>query len=123
MYAPLGRPLEAGETLSQPGLAAALELVAAQGIGTVYTGTIAELLLAVPGIPVTALDLGRYEARWSKPVGTGYTGTRLLTRGGLAGVSDVLSRLPPLRALSERETWNVRLLSLPRRRPSGSDLA
>ena len=112
IYAPSGRPLEAGETLAQPGLAAALELVAAEGVGTVYTGTIAELLLAVPGIPVTAPDLGRYEARWNKPVGTGYTGTRFLTRGGLAGVADVLSRLPRLRALSERERVHVLLGAL-----------
>ena len=119
IYAPSGRPLEAGETLAQPGLAAALELVAAEGIGTVYTGTIAERLLAVPGIPVTAQDLGRYTARWNKPVGTGYTGTRFLTRDGLAGVSDVLSRLPRLRALTERERVHVLLGAL----DGGPDLA
>ena len=98
--------------LAQPGLAAALELVAAEGIGTVYTGTIAERLLAVAGNPHHSADLGRYEARWNKPVGTGYTGTRFLTRGGLAGVSDVLSRLPRLRALSERERVHVLLGAL-----------
>jgi gamma-glutamyltranspeptidase/glutathione hydrolase len=103
IYAPAGRPLEAGETLAQPGLAAALELVAAEGGGTVYTGTVAESLLAVDGIPLSRADLERYGARWGQPHGTGYTGTRFVTRSGLAGVIETLSRLPRLRGLSERE--------------------
>ncbi len=103
IYAPEGRPLEAGETLSQPGLADALEVLADEGVGTVYTGTIGGLLRAMPGIPVTSTDLERYEARWHDPVGTGYTGTHLLSRRGLAGVLEAFERLPRLRGLTERE--------------------
>ena len=103
IYAPAGRPLAAGETLAQPGLAAALELVAAEGAATVYTGTLAEALLAQPGIPVTRADLERLEARWVEPVEVPYAGTRFLTRGDLAGVAEVLARLPRLRGRPERE--------------------
>src|SRR5687767_6907447 len=46
IYAPAGRPLETGEVLAQPGLVEALSIVAEEGVGTVYTGTIAERLLA-----------------------------------------------------------------------------
>ena len=51
IYAPAGRLLEAGETLAQPGLATALELLAAEGADSVYAGSIAELLTAVEGVP------------------------------------------------------------------------
>ncbi len=109
IYAPKGRPLASGETLAQPGLAAALELLAEEGVGTVYTGTVADLLLAIPGIPITRGDLERYKPRWVEPVGTAYTGTRFLTRGGLAGVTEALDRLPQLRGRSERERVHVLL--------------
>ena len=71
IYAPAGRLLEAGETLAQPGLATALELLADEGADSVYAGSIAELLTAVEGVPVTAADLARYEARWEAPVEVG----------------------------------------------------
>ena len=112
IYAPAGRPLAAGETLGQPGLAAALELLAAEGAGSVYTGTIAESLLAVEGIPVTRADLARHRARWGQPHGTGYTCTRFVTRGGLAGVTETLARLPRLRGMSERERVPALLAAL-----------
>ncbi len=41
IYAPGGRLLEAGELLRQPGLAAALELLAQEGAAAAYTGEIA----------------------------------------------------------------------------------
>ena len=103
IYAPEGQPLEAGETLSQPGLEEALEALAAEGVDSVYTGTIAGLLLAIEGIPIVGDDLRHYEARWSTPAVTSYVGPRFLTRGGLAGVAEVLHQLPRLRGLSERE--------------------
>jgi gamma-glutamyltranspeptidase / glutathione hydrolase len=112
IYAPAGRPLETGETLAQPGLAEALAIVAAEGVGTLYTGTVAELLLAVPGIPLLRADLERYGARWHIPVGTVYTGTTVLSRGGLSGVSETLARMPRLRGLSERERVHALLAAL-----------
>jgi gamma-glutamyltranspeptidase / glutathione hydrolase len=112
IYAPSGRPLETGETLAQPGLVEALSAVAAEGIGTVYTGSVAEKLLAVPGIPLLSADLERYRAGWHDPVGTAYAGSTFLTRGGLSGVADALARLPQLRDLPPRERVHVLLAAL-----------
>ena len=89
--------------LLQPGLVEALEVVAREGAGSVYRGTIAEALLAVPGVVVTRDDLACYEARWSEPVEVAYAGTRFLTRGGLSGVPELLARLPRLAGLSPTE--------------------
>ncbi len=46
IYAPEGELLRTGETLAQPGLVGALELVAAEGAATVYRGSVADALLA-----------------------------------------------------------------------------
>ena len=99
IYAPEGRLLAAGETLAQPGLATALELLADEGADSVYEGSIAELLTAVEGVPVTAADLERYEARWEAPVEVEWLGRRVLTRGGLSRVPETLERLPRLHEL------------------------
>jgi len=100
IYAPAGRLLEAGELLDQPGLARALELLAAEGPDSAYAGSIAEALVSgVEGIAVSRLDLERHEHRWERPAEVGWSGHRFLTRGGLSGVSETLSRLPPLREL------------------------
>ena len=112
IYAPAGRPLEGGETLAQPGLAEALSAVAAEGSTTVYTGTVAELLLAVPGIPLTRADLEGYRTEWRQPVAAAYTSTTFLTRDGLGGVADALARLPPLRGLGERARVHALLAAL-----------
>ncbi len=99
IYAPEGRLLETGETLAQPGLARALELLADEGADSVYDGSIAELLTAFEGVPVTAADLAHYEARWEAPVEGVWLGRRVLTRGGLSHVPETLERLPRLREL------------------------
>lgn len=112
IYAPAGRLLEAGETLEQPGLVDALGLLAAEGVDAVYAGSIAALLLAVPGAPVSADDLARYEARWAQPVETAWLGRRVLTRAGLAGVGETLARLPRLLGLGERERVHALLGAL-----------
>jgi gamma-glutamyltranspeptidase / glutathione hydrolase len=112
IYAPAGRPLESGDALAQPGLVPALAALAEEGPATVYEGTIAELLLGVPGIPVQAADLRAYAPRWSAPVATPYAGTSFLTRRGLGGVPDTLGRLPRLRGLSPRERVHALLGAL-----------
>ena len=118
LYAPGGRLLEADEVLRQPGLVEALEVVAREGAGSVYRGTIAEALLAVPGVVVTRGDLAAYEARWSEPVEVAYAGTRFLTRRGLSGVPELLARLPRLAGLSPRNacwpSWTCSTTEAPR---------
>ena len=100
IYAPAGRPLEAGEKLDQPGIVRALELLAAEGPESAYTGSLAEALVsAVEGIAVTRADLDRYEPRWAQPAAIDWAGHRFLTRAGLSGVPETLARLPPLRGL------------------------
>ena len=104
IYAPSGALLEGGERLVQPGLVRALELVAGEGAGTFYRGTIAARLLALMderGGLVTAADLEAYAPAWSPPVSCAYAGRRVSTRGGLARVVEALACLPALRGLGE----------------------
>jgi gamma-glutamyltranspeptidase/glutathione hydrolase len=103
LYAPEGRLLETGDLLVQPGLVAALASLAEEGAAAVYRGTIAETLVAEPGVVLTSRDLAVYEARWSDPVEVAYAGTRFLTRGGLSGAPELLGRLPPLRKLASAD--------------------
>src|SRR5438132_4990991 len=70
MYAPGGRLLAEGERLEQPGLVRALEVVAAEGAASAYTGTIAEALLALTaerGGAIARDDLASYRAEWHDP--------------------------------------------------------
>ncbi|MFL5930041.1 MAG: gamma-glutamyltransferase [Gaiellaceae bacterium] len=100
IYAPGGRLLETGDRLDQPGLARALEVLADEGPRSAYDGTIAEGLLELVGARgglVTRDDLASYEARWSEPFGVSYSDARILTRPGLAPITEPLGRLSPLR--------------------------
>ncbi|HUQ23406.1 MAG TPA: gamma-glutamyltransferase [Gaiellaceae bacterium] len=99
IYAPAGRPLQAGELLQQPGIVEALGILAAEGLESAYTGSIAEALRGIDGIAVSRDDLERYEARWAPPAALDWAGRRFLTRAGLSGVPETLARLPPLRDL------------------------
>jgi gamma-glutamyltranspeptidase/glutathione hydrolase len=110
--------LSDGETLHQPGLVRALELLRDEGPESMYTGSIADAILglcAERGGLVTGDDLAGYEARWTDPLEVEYAGTRFLTRGGLAGVAETLGRLPRLRGTGEAErvTELVRALAGP----------
>ena len=100
IYAPGGRLLETGDRLDQPGLARALQVLADEGPRSAYDGTIAEGLLELVGARgglVTTDDLASYDARWSEPVGVSYSRVRVLTRPGLAPITEPLRRLSPLR--------------------------
>ncbi len=116
IYSPGGRLLRDGELLDQPGLVRALELVRDEGAGTVYRGTVAELLLAFSdsrGGALTRTDLGLYEARWSEPVEVPFRGRSFLTRGGLSGVTTTLRRLPESDGERDRVLALVRTLDAP----------
>jgi gamma-glutamyltranspeptidase/glutathione hydrolase len=103
LHAPTGSLLGRGDVLHQPGLVAALEAVAAEGAESVYRGSIAEALAAVPGVTITRDDLASYEALWVEPVEVPYAGTRFFTRAGLSGVPDLLGRMPRLAGLTSTE--------------------
>jgi gamma-glutamyltranspeptidase/glutathione hydrolase len=103
LYAPDGHTLGAGDALRQPGLVAALEALADEGASSVYSGTIADALLAVDGVVVTRDDLESYEATWRDPVEVSWNGRTLATRGGLSGIPELLPRLPRFADLSATE--------------------
>jgi gamma-glutamyltranspeptidase / glutathione hydrolase len=118
IYSPGGRLLAAGDRLEQPGLVAALELLAQEGASSFYRGALAEALLALMeerGGLVTAEDLERYEAVWLDPVATEYAGATIRTRGGLSLLVETLARLPPLGGCSpaERAVTLARVLAAP----------
>jgi gamma-glutamyltranspeptidase/glutathione hydrolase len=98
IYAPGGSLLETGELLHQPGLVRALELVRDEGARTFYAGTIANALLELMAErdgAVSAADLAAYEAVWEEPVEVPFAGRRVVTREGLSGMPETLSRFDP----------------------------
>jgi gamma-glutamyltranspeptidase/glutathione hydrolase len=95
IYSPGGTLLTAGSTLRQPGLVAALEIVAEEGAGSVYRGSLAAALLHLMderGGLVTSADLEAYEARWNEPVAASFLRCSAQTRGGLSGFPSTLER-------------------------------
>jgi gamma-glutamyltranspeptidase/glutathione hydrolase len=103
LYAPEGRLLRDGDVLRQPGLAAALEALVDEGADACYRGSIAAALLGVEGVAVSAADLEAYEVTWTAPARTRRAGAEIHTRAGIAGVVELLERLPPLDGLAETE--------------------
>jgi gamma-glutamyltranspeptidase / glutathione hydrolase len=94
IYSPGGRLLENGDRLEQPGLVAALELVADEGG---RSPTLQARLLALMnerGGLVTQADLDGYEPRWGEPVRAAYAGVTLSTRSALNSPLPVLAALP-----------------------------
>lgn len=80
LYLPKGRPIEIGETLRQPALAATLRKVAAAGADGFYRGEIAERIGAYfeeRGGLIRAADLAAYQPLWVEPVATEYRGHRV----------------------------------------------
>jgi gamma-glutamyltranspeptidase / glutathione hydrolase len=103
IYAPSGRLLSSGELLAQPGLVRTFELLADEGAGSFYRGTIARSLVDLMeerGGLVSAADLEAYRPIWRQPSSCDYAGCRVFTRAGLAGVVGTLERLRPLRGLT-----------------------
>jgi gamma-glutamyltranspeptidase/glutathione hydrolase len=98
-----GRPLEAGDLLTQPRLVDAMQAIADEGAASAYRGSLAETFLSIEGIVVTPEDLRDYRARWRDAALVDWHDFRVATRSGLSGVPELLPRLPRLRDLSETE--------------------
>jgi len=97
IYAPGGRLLQEGDSLAQPGLVAALELVRDEGARSVYEGSIARELVTLVAERegrITAGDLAAFDAGWSEPARARYAGRTVCSRGDLSGVPEALGRLP-----------------------------
>jgi gamma-glutamyltranspeptidase/glutathione hydrolase len=106
IYAPRNVLLKAGEVVQQPGIEKALALLVDEGAASMYTGSLAQSVLSLMrarGGIVTSDDLADYEAIWSEPLEVLYAGRRVLTRGGLSRLPDLLPRLPALRGLTATE--------------------
>jgi gamma-glutamyltranspeptidase/glutathione hydrolase len=94
-----GHTLRAGEMLHQPGLVETIEALADEGAASVYRGSLAEGLLRLDGVVLTADDLASYRPLWRDPALVEYVGRRVATRAGLSGVPELLPRLPRLAGL------------------------
>jgi gamma-glutamyltranspeptidase / glutathione hydrolase len=122
IYSPGDTLLGAGDTLEQPGLVRALELVADEGPVCFYAGTIGAALLELSderGGRLTRSDLEQYAARWSEPVEVAFNGYRFLTRSGLSGVPGSLARLRRLRGLGDDARVSALLDALDEGGPDG----
>ena len=122
IYAPRGHLLEAGAKLEQPGLAAALALLAGEGPESLYTGSLAEALLELMedrGGLVTEADLRAYRPEWVEPVVGNHAGYRIETRAGLARVVETLAELQPLGGLSEAKRVSALVAALTDTPPDG----
>jgi len=94
-----GRTLEESELLEQPGLVQTLEALVDEGAASVYRGSLAEVLLSVDGVVLSADDLRGYRPIWRDPVVAPFRGRRVATRGGLSGIPELLPTLPTLDGL------------------------
>jgi len=75
VFAPEGRPLQAGEILYQRNLARTLARLAADGRDTFYRGEIAQAIVRCSkehGGLLAPEDLAGYQARWQQPISTTY---------------------------------------------------
>lgn len=82
VFASTGRPIRTGELLQQPALARTLEGLAADGLGSMYTGSLAARLadgLQRLDVPVTAADLAAHRVDTCNPLGSEHRATRVLT--------------------------------------------
>jgi gamma-glutamyltranspeptidase / glutathione hydrolase len=76
LYGP-GRPLATGERFAMPELAETLDLLATQGVDTLYRGELARRISA--HVPITAEDLERYEVIERDPLTVAYGGGEVRT--------------------------------------------
>jgi gamma-glutamyltranspeptidase/glutathione hydrolase len=97
------RTLREGELLDQPGLVQTLEALAEEGAPSVYRGSLAEALLGVDGLVISADDLAGYRPIWRDPAVVDFHARRVATREGLSGVPELLPRLPDLAGLTATE--------------------
>ncbi len=106
IFAPEGGLLGEGDTLVQPRLARAFELLADEGPRSFADGSLARALLGLMeerGGPVTREDVRAYRPRWVEPREGTFAGRRIVTRNGLTGLAPALAGLPRLQGMGPGE--------------------
>ncbi|HVL95255.1 MAG TPA: gamma-glutamyltransferase [Solirubrobacteraceae bacterium] len=82
IFLPRGRPLRAGGVLRQPALARTLDVLAAEGAGALYRGSLADSFaagLSALGVPIDPDDLASHETELAPPLAGGFAGEEVLT--------------------------------------------
>lgn len=117
---PDGTPLQAGETLRQPQLAATLETIAADGPRAFYDGAIATAIadaVQAAGGVLTRRDLAAYRPRWRRPVSAPFDGYTVYgmpppsSGGGVMIEALNIMRRDDLRALEQGSATYLHLLA------------
>jgi len=111
VFAPGGRTPAAGDTLSQPLLAATLRTIAEGGRDAYYEGAvgaeIARALQAAGGV-MTVDDIAAHRGEWVEPIGTRYGDVEVATTPpNSAGITALLA-LNVLSALADDAAWPAR---------------
>ncbi|MFT9063330.1 MAG: gamma-glutamyltransferase family protein [Acetobacter persici] len=80
VFEPEGRPLQTGDILKNPALGKTLRKLAAEGVASFYTGSLAQSVaadLAQAGSPLSAEDLAAHAASLRAPLSVGVSGATL----------------------------------------------
>src|SRR5579862_336577 len=102
LYLPGGKPIDSGESLRQPALAATLRRIAADGADEFYKGETAQRIAAhfsERGGLMRAADLAAFAPLWVEPAATLYRGHRVLVMPPNSYGSLLLMQLNGLSAL------------------------
>lgn len=76
-----GEPMQSGEILANPALAATLGQIAAEGPEALYGGSLGQSLVSFlgdEGSPLQLSDLAAHTSTWTDPIGTDFRGHRVL---------------------------------------------
>ena len=93
IYFQNGSPLKIETLMKRPDLAKTMELISENGAAGFYEGEVAEKIASAMsrnGGAITADDLRKYQARFSKPIGVNYRGNKIFTHGPPSGGGIVL---------------------------------
>ncbi len=114
LFLPDGKPLRAGDRLTQPELAATLRRIADQGPDEFYTGEIGGHIveaMRAAGSTITREDFASYQPRWTRPVCATYHGDVVLSAAAPQSGMEVLE------ALNLLEPRHLTALGPPNRAP------
>jgi gamma-glutamyltranspeptidase / glutathione hydrolase len=119
IFWPGGRPLQPGERLVQPELAATLRRIATEGRDGFHRGVVAEEVLAAlrpGGNPMTAADLAGFTPQWRRPVCAPFR------RWTVLGAPPPQAGMQVIQALRLLEPRDLRAAGLPSRSPEAMHL-